>query len=200
MHAPSDTTLVNLLKAGDRGAAAQEIWQRYFHRLAALARTKLSRGARRVADEEDVALSVLDSFFRGVEKGRFPRLDDRQDLWQILVLLTERKAVNRFRRYGAAKRGGQVAQEPVVSGDASAPNILEQLRGAEPDPEVVALFNDECRRLFAALPEPQLQVVALLRMEGFTCMEIGQKLGRAQRSIERKLRVIRGIWESLMEE
>ena len=42
--------------------------------------TLMSEG--RLADEEDVALSAFDSFCRGAEQGRFPRLDDRDDLWQ----------------------------------------------------------------------------------------------------------------------
>jgi hypothetical protein len=59
----SVTRCIVLLKAGE-SAAAQEIWDRYFGRLVALARARLRTAARRVADEEDVALSALDSFCR----------------------------------------------------------------------------------------------------------------------------------------
>ena len=38
--------------------------------------------------------------------GRFPELDDRQDLWKVLVMLTARKAVDQLRRGHAQKRGG----------------------------------------------------------------------------------------------
>src|SRR5262249_15219134 len=34
----------------------------------------------RPADQEDVALSAFDSFYRAAEQGRFPRLHDRDDL------------------------------------------------------------------------------------------------------------------------
>ena len=57
------------------------------------------------ADEEDVALSAFDSFCRGDGAGRFPRLDDRDDLWRLLLLLTARKAAHLIRdefRAGAA--------------------------------------------------------------------------------------------------
>ena len=56
------------------------------------------------ADEEDVALSAFDSFFRSAEQGRFPRLSDRDDLWQILVLVTTRKAVDLRTYEGRDKR------------------------------------------------------------------------------------------------
>src|SRR5262245_33621790 len=148
MDPSSDTTLIERLKAGRDAQAAQELWQRYFHRLMALARTRVRSGQRRAGDEEDVALSAFDSFFRGVEKGRFPQLNDKDDLWQILALLTERKAVNQFRRERAAKRGGG-----DVRGDSAfgAPGGLDELSAAEPTPEMAAMFTDECRRLFQAL-------------------------------------------------
>src|SRR5262249_61707282 len=69
------------LKAGD-AAAAEELWQRYFGQLVALARRRLQGARVRAADGEDAALSAFDSFCRGAEQGRFPRLNDRDDLWQ----------------------------------------------------------------------------------------------------------------------
>src|SRR5262245_50831550 len=87
------TQWVERLKAGDR-AVVQPLWQRYYRGLVGLARKKLGGLPRRVADEEDVALSVFDSFVRGAEKGRFPRLEDREDLWQLLVMITSRKAID----------------------------------------------------------------------------------------------------------
>jgi DNA-directed RNA polymerase specialized sigma24 family protein len=199
MPAPrSDTSLLQLLKTGQTPLAAQDLWERYFHRLVGLARKKLRSLSRRAADEEDVALSAFDSFVRGAAAGRFPRQDDRDDLWQVLVLLTERKAINQRRREQANKRsGGKVRGESgcLAPGHSSVLAGLNEVDGGEPSPEMVALFTDECRRLFAALEDPELRVVALLRMEGFTTEEIGRSLERAPRSIERKLHAIRKVWE-----
>jgi hypothetical protein len=50
--------------------------------------------SRRVADEEDVALSAFDSFCAGAERGRFPDLKDRDNLWALLVTITARKAAD----------------------------------------------------------------------------------------------------------
>ena len=82
---------LGLLKAGD-STAAQPLWQRYFARLVGLARAKLRGTPRRAADEEDVALSAFDSFCRAAGQNRFPRLLDRDDLWQVLVMLTARSS------------------------------------------------------------------------------------------------------------
>src|SRR5262245_66111008 len=89
----------------DRGAA-QKLWERYFHRLVALARTRLQGRACRAADEEDVALSAFNSFFAGLQRGRFPNINDQVDLWRVLVTLTVSKAQHQVRDQLRQKRGG----------------------------------------------------------------------------------------------
>ena len=111
--AASVTIWIHKLRAGN-SQAAQKLWQGYFHRLVALARGKLRTMPRRGADEEDIALSAFDSFFRGVERGRFPQLDDRDDLWQVLLMITERKAFDLLEHEGRQKRDWRRDQ----SGDA----------------------------------------------------------------------------------
>ena len=103
----SVTGWLGRLKAGDP-AAAKPLWDAYFARLVVLARARLRGAPRAAADEEDVALSAFDSFCRGAGEGRFPRLDDRDDLWQVLFLLTTRKAVGLVRHAGRANIGSKL--------------------------------------------------------------------------------------------
>jgi Tfp pilus assembly protein PilF len=103
--AGSVTHWISRLKAGDH-AAAQPLWEAYFRRLVDLARARLRGRPRRAADEEDVAQSAFASFCRAAEGGRFPRLHDRHDLWQLLVLLTDRKAAHLVRDERRHRRGG----------------------------------------------------------------------------------------------
>ena len=86
-------------------AAAQPLWERYFQRLVRLARQKLRRGHRSGADAdaEDAALSVFDSFCDSAARGRFPQLDDRDDLWRLLVTITTYKVTDHARRHGRQK-------------------------------------------------------------------------------------------------
>ena len=81
----SVTHWIAQLKAGEP-RASQEVWERYFERLVRLARKKLGRTPRRAADEEDAVISAFNGFLRGVEERRFPRLDDRDDLWRVYNL------------------------------------------------------------------------------------------------------------------
>jgi hypothetical protein len=74
-----------------------------------MAHRKLKGIPRQEADEEDVALSGMASFCRCAAAGRFPQLNDRHDLWKLLVEITRRKAVAQMTRHYAQKRGGIVS-------------------------------------------------------------------------------------------
>ena len=82
---------IDLVKHGD-SVAANQIWQHYFDRLVRSVRHKLHGQNRVVSDEEDIVLSVFDSFYIAVEKGRFPDLSDRYDLWRLLLRMSARKS------------------------------------------------------------------------------------------------------------
>jgi DNA-directed RNA polymerase specialized sigma24 family protein len=191
----SVTYWIHLLKAGDQ-AALEKLWEGYFRRLVGLARARLRDAPRRAADEEDVALSAFDSFYRGVQEGRFPRLLDRDDLWQLLVVLTARKASNRARDERAQKRGGRaVRHASALPGAGAEGQAFADLIGREPDTAFAAQVAEECRRLLGQLEEPELRSVAVWKMEGYTNEEIAALLGRSLPTVERKLARIRRAWE-----
>ncbi len=185
--AGSVTQWVRLLKEGD-DAAAQGIWERYFAQLVRLAHRRLQGTTRAANSAEDVALSAFDSFCRGAGNARFPQLRDRHDLWQLLVLITARKALDVVQYERRQKRCRETPQA------ANAPPDLEQILGREPTPEFAAQVAEECQALLAGLSNPELQVVAVWKMEGYTNEEIAAKLGCVSRTVERKLRVICSIW------
>jgi DNA-directed RNA polymerase specialized sigma24 family protein len=186
----------DLRSGGD--SAAQLLWERYFERLVRLARKKLQngRGSRAAEDEEDAALSAFDSFCRGVDRGRFPLLTDRDDFWRLLVVLTLRKACDQIQRRSASKRGGgvQVGESPPIGGDDRGGDPLDQYLSGEPTPELAAIFAEQHRRLRDALGDATLRQVLDLRLEGCTREEIAETTGFALSSVKRKLDVIRRIW------
>jgi DNA-directed RNA polymerase specialized sigma24 family protein len=185
----SVTHWVCLLKEGD-SLAAQKLWERYFEQLVRLAHKKLAGLFRTASSAEDVALSAFDSFCRGAGQGQFSRLHDRNDLWQLLVLLTARKAVDVVEYEHRQKR-----RRPAATPQAAEAALdLEQALGREPSPEFAAQVAEECQLLLARLSDAELQAVAVWKMEGYTHEEIAAKLGCVPRTVERKLRVIRSIW------
>jgi RNA polymerase sigma factor (sigma-70 family) len=193
----SVTAWIDQLRAGDR-AAAQLLWQGYFHRLVGLARAKLrGRLPTAMAGPEDVALSAFDSFCRGAEQGRFPQLADRDDLWCLLFIITERKATDLVNHERAEKRGGgKVRHEGSLAGESSATRALDCVASPYPTPEQAASITDNFRRLLEALETDKLRAVALAKMEGYTNEEIAERLRCSVPTIERRLSRIRRIWGS----
>jgi DNA-directed RNA polymerase specialized sigma24 family protein len=188
----SVTVWLGTLKAGDP-AAAQRLWDRYFAALVRLAHARLRAMPRAAEDEEDVALSAFDSFCTAASRGRFPRLDDRYDLWRLLVALTEHKAADLVRRQRRMKRGGgHVALEADVAGPGG--DLLDQLAGPSPTPEFAALVAEEYRQRLATLPSEHMRRIAVLKLEGYTNEEIAGRVGLGLRSVVRKLDLIRRAW------
>jgi RNA polymerase sigma factor (sigma-70 family) len=193
----SVTHWLGALRNGEAAAAQQQLWEAYYPRLVGLARQRLGQTPRGPADEEDVALSALNSFFKGVALGHFPQLRDRDDLWRLLVHLTARKAIDQINHERRKKRRpGSVVQvwAEAAPDDSDAEAGLEQVVGNEPTPEFAAQFAEEYERRLHSLNSPQLRSVAVWKMEGYSNAEIAQKLGCVERSVERKLRLIRDRW------
>jgi DNA-directed RNA polymerase specialized sigma24 family protein len=173
----SVTHWISLLKAGEE-AAAQPLWDAYCRRLAGLARQYLQHAPRQAADEEDAALSAFASFCRRAEGGQFSRLHDRNDLWQLLVVLTARKALQLRRKACREKRGGGkvLLEADLAAADGSGEDALARVVGREPTPEFMAQVAEELRSLLGRLPDPELRAIALWKMDGYTNDEIAARL------------------------
>jgi DNA-directed RNA polymerase specialized sigma24 family protein len=183
----SITRWIGRLKSGD-AEAAQNLWENYFSRMVELARHRLQAAPRRVADEEDVALSAFNSFCQGAKEGRFSRLADRNNLWPLLVAITAHKAVDLVRRENRQKR----------QGEAMALADFDQLISQAPSPEFAAQVAEQLERLLALLDatgDAELRPIALGKMHGESAAEIAQGLGCVRRTVERKLQVVARIWE-----
>ena len=196
----SDTSLTQWLdrfKAGDEQAVKQ-IWNSCFNRMVKLAKNKLRNGKLRVADEEDMAISAFKSFCKAAEVGRFPQLENSNDLWQILIMITVRKVAEHQRRALTQKRGaGNVRGESVfVAGDKQEDPGMQGVAGMEMPPEIISEMNEQCESLLAGLND-ELRAIAVLKMEGYTNAEIAVRIERKVVTVERKLRLIRETWKNL---
>ena len=185
------------LKQADQDSA-RKLWDRYFRKMAAIARQRLTARDRRVADEEDVASSVFRCLCQGAELQQFSELTDRDDLWSLLVKMTHRKVIDQHRRLTTAKRGsGKIHGESVfvTAGQDPGERVgLAQIIGSEPTPEFLVEVADEHARLFALLPDDTFRQIAMSKMEGKSNEEIAAEMQLSCRSIERKLRKIRHYW------
>jgi DNA-directed RNA polymerase specialized sigma24 family protein len=194
----SITRFVGDLKTGDTHAA-ERLWERYSGDLIRLARARLrsTSTSRAAADEEDVVLSAFGSFCAGAARGQFPQLEDRDDLWKILVTITVRKATDLVRHARRQKRGmGRVLDGADLAGAGwgNKGDPLALIPGPEPAPDLAVLVAEECHRLLGLLHDDGLCRIALERMAGYHDVEIAARLGCTRRTVMRKLIRIRNAW------
>jgi DNA-directed RNA polymerase specialized sigma24 family protein len=195
----SVTRWLQQLKQGDPEAVGP-LWERYFTRLVHLARAWFPRTrTTAAASAEDAALEAFASFCRRAEQNGFSHLFDRDDLWQILVVLAFRKRCNQIQYEQRQRRrpaGGRVYVASALEQDGGeAGALFTNMLSREPEPALVVQAAEECRRLLAELGDEQLRQVARWKVEGFTNEEIAAKLGRSLATVERKLARIRHLWE-----
>lgn len=189
----SVTIWIGHLKAGNH-LGARLLWDRYFDRMVRLVRKRLqaSNGFGADQDEEDVALSAFGSLWRSAKN--FEHLNDRDDLWQILIMLTGRKLVDQHQKRTALKRGGgKVLTESSLVG-ADDRGVLDQLAKEMSDPEAAAIAAEEYQHLLDQLRDDSLRQIALWKMDGLTNEQIADRLNCSLRTVANKLKLIRMSW------
>ncbi len=188
---------MDLIRAGNPGAQ-EELWEQFFPQLVALARKRLSGARLAVGDEEDVALSVLNSFFAGASENRFPDLRGSDNLWRLLSWMTHRKAIDWLRHHGRQKRQS-LGESALFHFEDGSQKGMAQIVDPNPAPDLEVMLIDELRLLVHRLPD-SMQKIATLKMDGFSNSEIADQLGCSLATIERRLKMIREIWRTAGDE
>ena len=145
--------------------AASNLWNHFCGRIQSLARTRLDALTRRVYDEHDAANSAFHSLCKGIESGRFSDLNDRDNLWRLLTVITARKvsqqkrAARRQKRGGGMVRGDSVFLQPIDS------DGIDEIAAREPTPEFVAAVAESFDLLLASLADETLRRIAIWKFE-----------------------------------
>jgi len=189
---PSASSLILKLRTGDE-EAARILWDRFFGQLLTLTRGRLLASSRTMADEEDIVLSAMKSFCIGVRDGRFPELTSREGLWRLLLTITLRKLADKQNYDKRSKRDVSRVQSSSLGADKQDAEVNAFI-SREPNPEDAAECAEQIRHLLESLEHEDLKNVALMKMEGYSNIEIAHQIKCSITSIERKLRTIRSIW------
>ncbi len=181
------------LRAGDRDSAS-ELWNRYFPRLKRLADSVLS--VRQLPlDAEDAVQVAFWKFLTRMESGKYNEPMRRDDLWRILSKFTAQLARKQSLRENAKKRGGgQVRNESELTGGSSRGFRLDQILSNVPTADCDIIFQELLDRL-----EIELREIALMRLAGYSNLQIKELIGCSLRSVERRIQLIRTIWKESVE-
>ena len=184
------TLWIHKLKSGDEQAAAQ-VWEQFFRRVRALAVKKLAATSQRAYDADDLALSAINALCVGARDDKFHQLENGKDLWQILAMITARKAANVWKKQS---RSAEVGESIFGTGEDGAQGLQQIAGNPESESAFLESLDGTCSEMLSGLDE-RVREVALLRLQGYSHEEISGKIGRSVKSVERYMRLIREQWE-----
>jgi RNA polymerase sigma-70 factor (ECF subfamily) len=182
--------IMGRLRDGDRDAAA-EVFHRFAHRLIALARSRLDNLLCQKFDPEDVLQSVYQSFFLRHAQGQYA-FDSWDGLWALLTLITVRKCSRRREHFHAARRDVQREAGPPTAAEGPGWDVLAR----DPTPSEAVSLAETVERLMEGL-NPREREILTLSLQGYTTAEIGARVGRTERTVQRLLQRVRRHLEAL---
>ncbi|MDA1049941.1 MAG: sigma-70 family RNA polymerase sigma factor [Planctomycetota bacterium] len=190
----SITHFFELLRDGD-GSVAAQLWERFFPRLLGLARKTLADRPQRVADAEDAVQSAFVAFWQQAERGDLAGELHRDNLWNLLGVITVRKALKQVQREQTKRKGGgNVRGESWFQGPPGMENEgagLDNALGELPTQEFDLIVEEMLLQL-----DDDLRMIALLKLMGYQDKEIADMLDCVERTVRRRTQLIRAIWKS----
>lgn len=197
-EAGSISVWIQAAKVGNEDAV-QNLFERYFYKLAEISRTKVQR-KRRVEDEEDAALETMNQVLAGMAEGKFPQVIDRTSLWPLLVDIVIKISRKQYRRQAAKKRNDvAVGGESVFTKASDGQLNIADFSPDEVNEENLIELADTVKILRASLGELERKIFDL-KLELRSNREIAEMLSEPASTIDRRVRtVIMPRLESLLQ-
>ncbi|MFO0889719.1 MAG: ECF-type sigma factor [Isosphaeraceae bacterium] len=164
-------------------ARVSAVFEEYLARLVRFARVRLG-GEDRRPDAEDAVMSAFRVYCGGVRDGRFVE-HSKDETWSLLAKLVKGKLRDHGRKAANGKHGGGRVRSLEALGE-SGDMLAERRVDAE---DGLALLE-----LLLCLPDESHRRVASWRLEGFQIAEIAERLDCSERTVKRKLELIREFW------
>ncbi|HKM52489.1 MAG TPA: sigma-70 family RNA polymerase sigma factor [Isosphaeraceae bacterium] len=171
------------IRAGDE-EAARELLRRYEDKVRLVVRRQLPKLLRSRFDSLDFLQSVWGSFFHRVRTGPTD-IEDEPNLVAFLAWAARNKVFDEYRRASSKKH--DVRREESLSdgkdGSRDLPAAVETASQA-------AQARETLERLRELVPEDRRRVLEL-KIEGYSCREIGARLGLSERTVQRVIEDLR---------
>jgi RNA polymerase sigma factor (sigma-70 family) len=168
--------LLERFRAGDE-SAAEQLYRDYEPFLRGVVRRRLPSRMRGRFDSNDIVQSAWASLIDGLREDRW-RFPDAANFRAFLTRVTLCRLYDRTRQAGT-----QTKQEVPID------DLVVGVPGLEPRPSEYAQAETVWQLLLAECP-PEHRSVLRLRRLGFTCEEIGERIGLHSGSVRRILRLL----------
>jgi DNA-directed RNA polymerase specialized sigma24 family protein len=201
----SVTRWISAMRQGDP-EAIRRLVERYFGKLRKLSQERIRRGAPIFEDGEDIAIQVLTSVCQKVEEGKYPDLQNRDDLWYLMIFVAHRLVIDRRRSRKNLSLQSPVDLEPIpreetLEGALEAiDNDMDTFLAEDAESDFQLLEIIDCwQEMIRQIKDPVAKKVAQLKLEGHSNREIAALLDIVPRTVERKSELIEQRWAALYE-
>jgi RNA polymerase sigma-70 factor (ECF subfamily) len=168
--------LLDRIKNGDEDAA-RELLARYESKVRMVVRRRLPRLLRQRFDSIDFLQSVWGSFFHRIRTGEND-IEGERSLIAFLAWAARNKVVDEFRH--AATQKQDVRRERSMERASLHDRAFEVVD----TPSQLVQARETYQRLRDQLPEERRAVIEL-KAAGYSCGEIGERLGLSERTVQR---------------
>jgi RNA polymerase sigma-70 factor (ECF subfamily) len=156
----------------------------YESKVRMVVRRQLPRLLRSRFDSLDFVQSVWGSFFHQIRTGPND-LYEEQNLINFLAWAARNKVIDEYRRAATLKQ--DIKREKSLEAKQHEDDGL----AAGDTPSELAQAHETYDRLLDLLPEDH-RVVVEMKAEGYSCREIGDRLGVSERTVQRVLEDLKG--------
>ena len=157
--------------------------RRYEAKVRLVVRRQLPRLLRSKFDSLDFLQSVWGSFFQRVRTGPTD-IEDEPNLVAFLAWAARNRVFDEYRRASSQKH--DVRREvPLFEGGYS-----NDLEAPLETPSQVVQARETLERLQDLVPEDRRQILSL-KAEGYSCREIGERIGLSERTVQRVIDTLR---------
>ena len=174
--------LLARIKNGDE-EAARELLSRYESKVRLVVRRQLPRLLRSRFDSIDFLQSVWGSFFHRIQT-ESNDLNEEENLIAFLAWAARNKVIDEYRRAATQKQNIHREESIENRGD------RETTLASGDTPSELAQARETFDRLSRLLPEDR-RVILELKAAGYSCGEIGDRLGLSERTVQRVLEELR---------
>lgn len=198
-HDPGSVSMwIKVLRDKADQDAAAEIYRRYFTRLMERLKSRVNSRLQSVSDSEDASQYVLSEVLVGLKTGRFPKLNDRNSLWALMIHIGDLRLKEIWRRETAAKRDVRAKTALSTPSDDSAtftPGVEPTDRN--PPPDLECEVEDILSHLLGHLTQREHRDILVWELQGHSteemAAELSEKLGRPvpKRTVRRKRALVR---------
>ena len=174
-------------------------FKKHYDRLVRFAKKKIGTFPLRTLDEEDVAMTAMNSLFNCLRENRL-EAQSSIELWQMLISIMKRKLINLREKHFAQKRGGGKVRGDSIWEQSGEDNMFHEQPDMRSDilPGAQLELLETTDILFQQLPDDKLRQIARLLLEGYRTEDIANELNCVRRTVERKVAQIRKLWGAVL--